>query len=72
MVFLSLEDETGIANAVMPPELFEAERLTITQESVLRITGPIQSRQGLPMIRAEHVEQLACAVLEGTASHDYR
>ena len=53
VVFISLEDETGIANAVVPPELFEAERLTITQESFLRITGPVQTRQGLPMVRAE-------------------
>ena len=72
VVFVSLEDETGIANAVVSPELFEVERLTITQERFLRITGPVQSRQGLPMVRAESIERLLCAVLEGMASHDFR
>ena len=42
-VFISVEDETGVANAVVPPELFESQRLTITQESFLRITGPVQT-----------------------------
>src|SRR6185295_18720615 len=38
-VFVSLEDETGIANAVVIPALFERLRLVITQESALKITG---------------------------------
>ena len=70
-VFLSLEDETGVANAVVTPDLFERSRLTITQESFLRVTGPVQTRQGLPMVRAEHIERLACPLLEGLASHDF-
>ena len=37
-VFVSLEDETGVANAVVRPTLFERRRLTITQEPALLIT----------------------------------
>ncbi|MFO0442507.1 MAG: error-prone DNA polymerase, partial [bacterium] len=40
--FISLEDETGIANAFVPSDLFEKRRLTITQEPFLKITGKLQ------------------------------
>ena len=70
-VFLSLEDETGVANAVVTPDLFERARLTITQENFLRVTGPVQTRQGLPLVRAKHVERLVCPLLEGMVSHDF-
>ena len=70
-VFISLEDESGVANAVVPPDLFERMRLTITQERFLRITGIAQTRQGLPLVRAEQIERLACPLLSGTVSHDF-
>jgi len=70
-VFISLEDETGVANAVVTPDLFERERLTITQENFLKITGPVQTRQGLPLVRAQQIERLACHPLEGMSSHDF-
>ena len=71
-VFLSVEDETGVANAVVPPDLFESARLTITQESYLRITGPVQTREGLPLVRAERIERLSIPLLDGLVSHDFR
>ena len=70
-VFVSLEDETGVANAVVTPDLFEEERLTVTQENFLRITGPVQTRRGLPLVRAQRIERLTCPRLEGLASHDF-
>jgi error-prone DNA polymerase len=45
-VFVSLEDETGIANAIVVPQLFEKRRLIITQEPALRITGQLQNLHG--------------------------
>src|SRR5690606_20081694 len=38
-VFISLEDETGVANAVVTPPMFERHRLVINQEPALFITG---------------------------------
>jgi error-prone DNA polymerase len=70
-VFISLEDESGVANAVVPPDLFERVRLTITQEKFLRITGIAQTRQGLPLVRAERIERLTCPSLTGVFSHDF-
>ena len=70
-VFISVEDETGVANAVVSPDLFEAERLTITQERFLCITGPVQTERGLPLVRATRIERLVCLQVDGTYSHDF-
>ena len=70
-VFISLEDESGVANAVVPPDLFEQARLTITQERFLQITGVAQTRQGLPLVRAGRIERLACPLSAGLSSHDF-
>src|SRR4026207_2447842 len=42
-VFISLEDETGVANAIVTPDLFERMRLLITEEPFLVIEGQVQN-----------------------------
>ncbi|MGE3313245.1 MAG: DNA polymerase III subunit alpha, partial [Limisphaerales bacterium] len=49
--FVSLEDETGITNLIVPPQLFEAERLTLTTEPFLTAEGIVQERHGVTHIR---------------------
>ncbi|WP_411847345.1 error-prone DNA polymerase [Roseibacillus persicicus] len=44
--FISLEDETGIANIFVPKRTFEHHRLTITTEPFLRIEGSVQIGEG--------------------------
>src|SRR6185312_11510753 len=58
VVFISLEDETGISNAIVSPELFEKLRLIITQESFLQITGRLQTRENVFVIQAQKIERL--------------
>jgi error-prone DNA polymerase len=70
-VFISLEDETGIANAIVLPQLFEAKRLVITQEPALRITGKLQNLHGVIHVKAQSIEPLAEAALPAQASHDF-
>jgi error-prone DNA polymerase len=70
-VFVSLEDETGISNAIVTPQLFEAQRLLITQEAFLVIEGPIQNSQNVIHIKAQKIERLANAFLPGAQSHDF-
>ncbi|HUR58888.1 MAG TPA: OB-fold nucleic acid binding domain-containing protein, partial [Opitutaceae bacterium] len=70
-VFISLEDETGIANAVVVPDLFERLRLVITQESALRITGRLQNVANVTHVKAERIEPLRAAELPAQASHDF-
>ena len=57
-VFISLEDETGIVNAIVPPDLFEKLRLTITQEAYLLIEGRVQIAEGTIHVKAERIEGL--------------
>ena len=70
-VFISLEDETGIANAVVIPPLFERLRLVITQESALRITGHLQNVSGVTHVKAEEIEPFRAADLPPQTSHDF-
>jgi len=70
-VFISLEDETGIANAIVLPQLFEAKRLVITQEPALRITGKLQNLHGVIHVKAQSIEPLAEAALPAQTSHDF-
>jgi error-prone DNA polymerase len=53
--FISLEDETGIANAFVPSDLFEKRRLTITQEPFLKITGQLQRADGTTTVLAKTI-----------------
>ena len=70
-LFVSLEDETGIANAFVPAKAFEANRLQITQENFLQITGIVQKSRGIISILAKRFAALPQAKLEGNLSHDF-
>jgi error-prone DNA polymerase len=80
-VFISLEDETGVSNAIVDPDLFERFRLVITEESFLLIEGQVQNSDGVVLIKARDIkplvhESLATASpswggLVGSESHDF-
>jgi error-prone DNA polymerase len=71
-VFISLEDETGISNAIVSPQIFEKNRLVITQETFLLIDGILQLHSGVIHVRAEQIERLPALELETADSHDFR
>lgn len=54
--FISLEDETGIANAFVLSKLFEKRRLVITQEPFLKITGWLQNLEGVISVFAKTIQ----------------
>jgi error-prone DNA polymerase len=70
IVFISLEDETGISNVVVMPDMFVAHRVTILSTPWLLIEGPIQNVDGVIHIRAEKIRPLSFAPI-ATASHDF-
>jgi error-prone DNA polymerase len=57
-VFLSLEDETGIANIIVVPDFFERERLIITRSRFLTVAGRLQNQDGVIHVKAQQVESL--------------
>jgi error-prone DNA polymerase len=71
-VFISLEDETGVSNAIVDPDFFERFRLTITEESFLLIEGEVQNSDGVVLIKTRNIRPLAHEQLIGSESHDFR
>jgi error-prone DNA polymerase len=64
-VFLTLEDETGISNIIVRPDLFDRERMTVVRQPFLLVDGILQHQDGVLSVRAERVEGI-----EGAASVD--
>jgi error-prone DNA polymerase len=71
-VFLSLEDETGVTNAIVAPPMFEANRLLITEESFLVIEGRLQRVENVVHVQVEKIERLEHGSLAAPAAYDFR
>ena len=71
-VFVSLEDETGVSNAIVDPDLFERFRLLITEEDFLLIEGEVQNSDNVILIKTREIKPLAHGELLGSDSHDFR
>ena len=69
-LFVSLEDETGVSNAIILPDLFTAHRLTIVDEPFLLIEGILQNQRGSVSVKASRVEALRVDAAVGV-SHDF-
>ena len=69
-VFLSLEDETGIANVILAPDAFEQNRVTVTRNRFLRIEGILQNQDGVIHVKARQIMPLFIADVE-IGSHDF-
>ena len=70
-VFLSLEDETGISNIIVPPKLFAEVRTTVLRNSYLLVGGVLQNQRGAISIRARKVGPVRNAQV-AVKSHDFR
>jgi len=51
-VFLSLEDETGVANIIITPQLFERDHTVVVHNSFLMIEGVLQNQDGVISVKA--------------------
>ena len=69
-VFLSLEDETGVANAIILPDLFQKNRLLVTSEQFLMVEGTLQNQDNVISVKAQRVMPLSITRAE-TSSHDF-
>jgi len=69
-VFLTLEDETGIANVIVRPDLFASERRVIVQEPFVVVEGVLQIQEGVTSVRAERVTPLGGSA-PAIESHDF-
>jgi len=69
-VFLSLEDETGIANAIITPQLFERDHVVVVHHQFLVIEGTLQNQENVVSVKAQSVRPLNITRAE-TSSHDF-
>jgi len=69
-VFLSLEDETGIANVILAPDIFEQNRLFVTRNRFLEIHGKLQNQDGVVHVKAQRIVPLDITSAD-IRSHDF-
>ena len=69
-VFLSLEDETGIANVIITPAVFAAHKAIVMRAPYVLVEGALQNQDGAVSVKADRIEALAH---DGPAveSHDF-
>ncbi len=68
--FLTLEDETGISNAIVIPDLFQAHRALLHNAAILMVEGVLQKQDGVAAIRARRFRELRLAAALPPA-HDF-
>ncbi|HEY6394138.1 MAG TPA: error-prone DNA polymerase [Candidatus Binataceae bacterium] len=69
-LFITLEDETGISNLIVVPDLFQANRTLLRTASILYAEGVLQKVDGVIAVRARRFKEIA---LDGAVppSHDF-
>ncbi len=69
-VFLSLEDETGISNAIVTPAVYEQYRRVVTYGKFLLIEGKLQNQENVISVKADVVRSLEIGEVD-VRSHDF-
>jgi error-prone DNA polymerase len=69
-IFISMEDETGIANVIVTPDLYDRDRLVVTRSRFLLVEGPLQNQDNVIHVKATRLTALSDAALE-VRSHDF-
>ena len=65
-----MEDETGIANVIVTPDLYERDRIVVTRSKFLLVEGPLQNQDGVIHVKAIRLSTLSHSSLE-LQSHDF-
>ncbi len=69
-IFMSLEDETGIANIIITPDLYERDRLVVTRSKFLLVEGRLQNQDNVIHVKAIRLKALTDHALH-VQSHDF-
>jgi error-prone DNA polymerase len=68
-VFLTMEDETGMVQAIIRPDLYQQHRAFIVATPVLMVEGPLQKQDGTISVKARVFEAVHADA--AIASHDF-
>jgi error-prone DNA polymerase len=69
-IFISMEDETGIANVIVTPDVYEQNRLVVTRSKFLLVEGALQNQDGVIHVKATRLTPLAHRGVQ-MQSHDF-
>jgi error-prone DNA polymerase len=69
-IFLSMEDETGIANVIITPDLYDRDRLVVTRSKFLLVEGVLQNQDSVVHVKAMRLMTLSDGALQ-VRSHDF-
>jgi error-prone DNA polymerase len=69
-VFLSIEDETGISNAIITPPIFEKYHVVVVHQPFLIVEGELQNLDNVISVKADTIRPLSITRAE-TISHDF-
>ncbi|HSY01395.1 MAG TPA: error-prone DNA polymerase [Acidobacteriaceae bacterium] len=69
-VFISMEDETGIANIIVTPDIYERNQVVVTRSRFLLVEGPLQNQDNVVHVKAVRLTPLHDRALE-IRSHDF-
>jgi len=69
-IFISMEDETGIANVIVTPDLYDRDRFIVTRCKFLWVEGILQNQDGVIHVKAARLQGLPHHALD-LQSHDF-
>jgi len=69
-MFLTLEDETGVSNIIITPQLFDRNRLVLVDHPFLLIDGALQNQDNVVSVKARRIRPLSFQIA-AAASHDF-
>jgi error-prone DNA polymerase len=69
-IFLSNEDESGISNAIIDPQLYEHNRATVTRTKFVVVEGVLQNQDGVINVRASSIRAVDAGDVD-VVSHDF-
>jgi DNA polymerase III alpha subunit len=62
VIFMTLEDETGVANAIVWKKVFDEYRSVVMGARLVKIRGRLQSQSGVIHVVVDHIEDLTSAL----------
>ena len=65
-----MEDETGIANAIISPQLFEECHVVVVHQQFLMIEGQLQNQDNVVSVKSQRIRPLIITSAP-TMSHDF-
>jgi error-prone DNA polymerase len=69
-IFISLEDETGIANVIVTPDFYDRDRLVVTRSKFLFVEGLLQNQDNVIHVKAAKLRELSSSAMD-LQSHDF-